>query len=365
MHIFDLPLDILLYILEYMDNSYDFTHDDMLNFIMCNKEFLNLLLNRKIKFYKKCDNILNIESPFFSYDTNISPNSKKLFLENTLNLKPDMSHIKELYLIQKCDLYKYYFSEEHKLKYESNIFINMMPQSITHLTLGGQFNQNIDNLPQTITHLILGELFNQPVDKLPQNLIYLEFGHDFNKSVDNLPKNLKYLKLGNDFSRSVDYLPNNLKYLKFNRIFNRDVDKLPRNLTHLAFGRWFNRSTNKLPQNLTHLVFGERYCGTLESLPHNLKYLSFDDLSDYNNFKNLPNSLECLSTSAHIQDILKQQGYFPKTLQYLRLNTNSKEDELKKLSRNIKCVYCCDKIITRDNFEKYDKYYYDIYDDFF
>jgi hypothetical protein len=37
---------------------------------------------------------------------------------------------------------------------------------ISHLTLGYNFNQPVNNLPPTLTHLTIKNKFNKPVDKL-------------------------------------------------------------------------------------------------------------------------------------------------------------------------------------------------------
>jgi hypothetical protein len=70
-----------------------------------------------------------------------------------------------------------------ELYYPFNIKPKKYPSNLTHLTLGHNFNQSIDNLPNLITHLTLGYNFNQPIDKLPNSITQLNLG---NLSIDNL-----------------------------------------------------------------------------------------------------------------------------------------------------------------------------------
>ena len=92
--------------------------------------------------------------------------------------------------------------------YHVNTYLSANLQNMTHLTLNGDFNEQIDGLlPQSLTHLRLGDKFNQPVDKLPSTLVWLTFGKSFNKSVNSLPHTLKRLKFGDEFNQTVDALP--------------------------------------------------------------------------------------------------------------------------------------------------------------
>jgi hypothetical protein len=89
--------------------------------------------------------------------------------------------------------------------------------SITHLTLGNDFNNSIDDLKynNTITHLTLGHDFNQPLDPLKDNksithLIFAKYSH-FNKSFDCITNNntIKYLVMPEYFNQPIDFLRNN------------------------------------------------------------------------------------------------------------------------------------------------------------
>jgi hypothetical protein len=169
--------------------------------------------------------------------------------------------------------------------------VNVLPQSLTHLTILDHFNQpiGVDVLPKNLTHLVFHTYsFNQPieVDVLPKNLTHLTFGSGFNRliGVDVLPKNLTHLTFGNDFNEpiGVDVLPKKLTHLTFGSSFNRliGVDVLPKNLTHLTFGDEFDQpiGVNVLPRNLTHLTLNYIHnipmgVGVLRNLTH----LTFSD----------------------------------------------------------------------------------------
>ena len=66
------------------------------------------------------------------------------------------------------------------------------------LRFGDKFNQisPVDQLSASVTHLTLGDQFNHPVDQLPSSLTHLTFGEGFNHPVDQLPSSLTHLTLG-------------------------------------------------------------------------------------------------------------------------------------------------------------------------
>jgi hypothetical protein len=112
-----------------------------------------------------------------------------------------------------------------------------LPNSITRLTFGSYFDQQVDYLPNSITHLIFGSKFNQSVNYLPNSITHLTFGYWFNQSVNNLPNSITHLTFS------------------FNSIFNQQVDNLPSSITHLTFGSCFNQPLNNLPINLKEINF--------------------------------------------------------------------------------------------------------------
>eukprot|EP01111_Echinosteliopsis_oligospora_P013846 TRINITY_DN5073_c0_g1_i2.p1 TRINITY_DN5073_c0_g1~~TRINITY_DN5073_c0_g1_i2.p1 ORF type:complete len:316 (-),score=38.83 TRINITY_DN5073_c0_g1_i2:33-980(-) len=167
-----------------------------------------------------------------------------------------------------------------ELAYCSNMDLTF-PPSITHLMLGSEddsysFDRPLIDLPATITHLTLGDQFNQAVDNLlPSSITHLKFGFEFNQSVDNLPPSITHLKFGNQFNQPVNNLPSSIIFLGFDCYFNQPVDHLPGFITHLEFGDFFNQPVNNLPPSLTHLRFSENsdFDQPVDHLPSALTFL--------------------------------------------------------------------------------------------
>lgn len=130
---------------------------------------------------------------------------------------------------------------------------NLLPPSLTHLRIGGGFNQTINHLPLSLTHLSLHGRFNQSLDSLPSSLTHLCFEDcDFNHSIDCLPSTLVYLSLNTKFNQPITKLPSSLKILQLGRFYNGERLLLadpPSSLTKIFV------STNryKIPHNYLHI----------------------------------------------------------------------------------------------------------------
>jgi hypothetical protein len=63
-----------------------------------------------------------------------------------------------------------------------------LPKSLTHLTFGNDFNQEVSQLHKLLTHLTFGYDFNQDVSDLPKSLTHLTFDRysKFNQKVSQL-----------------------------------------------------------------------------------------------------------------------------------------------------------------------------------
>ena len=145
------------------------------------------------------------------------------------------------------------YSNEHlKLMYTKN---NLWMLKHSRKYVGSKFNTKTDwsVLPEKITYLSLGDNYNQ-ISKLPNNLIYLLFGFAFDCPVE-LPNKLIYLVFGQQFNHPIKWFPNTLKYLVFGKFFNQQVI-LPEGLEHLELGLFFDQPIN-LPDGLKNLVFEE------------------------------------------------------------------------------------------------------------
>ena len=165
------------------------------------------------------------------------------------------------------------------LAYRFNHPANAFPSALTHLTFGAQFNHPVTSLPPALIHLIFGEDFNQPVDTLPQTLTLLRFGNQFNHPVGTLPRTLTLLKFGSQFNHPVDTLPPTLIHLFFGAIFNQQINYLPLTLRDLCFAgsSIFNQPVDNLPHKLTHLSSGWEFNHPVNRLPPGLAHLSFGE----------------------------------------------------------------------------------------
>jgi hypothetical protein len=60
-------------------------------------------------------------------------------------------------------------------------------------------------LPSSITHLTFGKFFNQEVNKLPSSITHLTFGDEFSQKVEKLPKELKKIKCSKIYKYLKDF----------------------------------------------------------------------------------------------------------------------------------------------------------------
>lgn len=87
-----------------------------------------------------------------------------------------------------------------------------LPCTLTHIIFHG-LDKPIDNLPVSLTHLTLGNNFNKPIDHLLSSLTHLIIGNRFNQPINHLPS-LIFLKLGNRFKQPTQ-LPSSITELEF------------------------------------------------------------------------------------------------------------------------------------------------------
>jgi len=105
-----------------------------------------------------------------------------------------------------------------------------LPLKLKSLTFGVNFNQPVSNLPTNLPHLV----GLRPPGWLPESLTELIFGYDFNQNIDLrlLPIGLKVLVFGDEFRKVIDtkLLPRNLDKLVVGRRFdlaNLDYGSMP------------------------------------------------------------------------------------------------------------------------------------------
>jgi hypothetical protein len=198
------------------------------------------------------------------------PNLKKIYFGNYYNKRIDFlpDSIESIYFYEGSKfnqiIRKYPLSlKEIYFGYSFNKDINLLFQQtqikILNFTEKSQFNQ-ILNLNNTITHLYLGNNYQQNLDLLNSKLIYLKFS---NKSVFNskliLPISLKYLYLGLKYNQPLS-LPEKLIFIKFylKSQFNHDII-IPDSIKYITFGRHFSSNIIKINiYNIIYIKFANR-----------------------------------------------------------------------------------------------------------
>ena len=92
---------------------------------------------------------------------------------------------------------------------------DILPQSLTHLTVGHFYNYSLDYLPQGILYLDVGSGYNQPLINLPNTLQTLIIGHKYNETLDMLPESVENLNII-FYKNKINKLPQNLKIITIN-----------------------------------------------------------------------------------------------------------------------------------------------------
>ena len=123
------------------------------------------------------------------------------------------------------------------------------------LILPYNFDNKLYDLPSDIKVIV----FEEELDENEYSKFNQPVGHQGCEDINcprNLPNSITHLTFGSDFDQQVDYLPNSITHLIFGSKFNQSVNYLPNSITHLTFGYWFSQPVNNLPNSITHLTFG-------------------------------------------------------------------------------------------------------------
>jgi len=132
-------------------------------------------------------------------------------------------------------------------KYKKVIFdnnfnsnIDWLPEGITDLQLGMNFNQPLYNLPSSIKRIVIRKIndvgftkFNQPIDYLPSGLeeLSLHFNNEFNHPLNNLPIGLKKLLIiGYNYKQSINNLSDSIEEITIKQFDYENTYKLPAHL---------------------------------------------------------------------------------------------------------------------------------------
>lgn len=108
-----------------------------------------------------------------------------------------------------------------------------------------EFNHPIPYLPPSITHLTLGKRFSQQI-RFPPKLTFVKFGDDFNEMVDfSTCPELKCLIFGKSFNQPIDLTGlNNLCWVTIGADYSTHVDpSMFLNISYLNIGSYDVTST--------------------------------------------------------------------------------------------------------------------------
>ncbi len=226
------------------------------------------------------------------------------------------------------------------LNINDNYDIPLLPETITHLKLGRNFNRLssewVDKI-EHITHIFFGNNFNKPLDYLPNSITHIFFGYEFNQSVDFLPKYLEFIKFGSKFDKSVDLLPNNLKYIVFGNMFNQPINHLPNNIIGIKLYHYFNHPISNLPDSTKYLQYSlyhknpiffpikleqlflpNNYDDSIDSLPDTITHLHLGNIFNQK-INKLPINLKYIIFSGFYSYDIACLNLFCKNLEYVEL----------------------------------------------
>lgn len=93
------------------------------------------------------------------------------------------------------------------------------------------------HFPPFLTHLYLCGYDGKLDGSLPESLTYLDTGCQYNKSLDLLPKKLTKLIVSNSFEGTLNKLPDSLRILVFRRLylFSHKIENVPSSLKKVYF----------------------------------------------------------------------------------------------------------------------------------
>lgn len=113
--------------------------------------------------------------------------------------------------------------------------------------IGSYFEQSIDDLPDSITCLRIWAQIKAPITKLPKNLKRLTLDLPYNPVIENIPNSVTHLELGGNFNQYIEFPPflkhlsimslySHNKYSTYECKFNRSLLHLPKSIETLSFG---------------------------------------------------------------------------------------------------------------------------------
>lgn len=141
-----------------------------------------------------------------------------------------------------------------------------LPDVVTHLTFGNNFNQPLNHFkfPKCLSQFYTGYYFHQSLNHIefPSTLHTLRFGDYYCAPLDHFkfPPNLKSLYLGYSMTKSLDHVTfsDKITYIYFGTNFNEPLTNtlLPDSLETMVFNSEYNQILYnfKVPKNLSTIV---------------------------------------------------------------------------------------------------------------
>ena len=140
--------------------------------------------------------------------------------------------------------------------------VKQWPANLTRLTFGHKYNQPPIDLPLQLTYVCFGDCFTQSLKEFCERqrlLKTLVLGDGTYGDLPKFPESLTHLKLGGEFNDPLTYLPNGLTHIVFGFNFNHPIDQLPDSLTHIAFGYCFNQPVETWPHDVQYVMLGKGF----------------------------------------------------------------------------------------------------------
>ena len=110
--------------------------------------------------------------------------------------------------------------------YMQPVNIKNLPYGIKRLYINCDICGQLKELPKTVKNLSLGPQFNDNIDNLPNGLKILDisFYGQFNQKINKLPDGLIQLMLPNDYYYNIQVLPESLKLIKCNKQLKENLE---------------------------------------------------------------------------------------------------------------------------------------------
>jgi len=137
----------------------------------------------------------------------------------------------------------------------------IIPQSVTHLTLGHQL---IQLRAPSVTHLHVYACLNPITTRNLQSVTHLRFSYYFDSALYkySIPSSVTHLEFGYQFNQPIkNFIPSSVTHLKFGCRFNQPIEKnnIP-SVTHLKFGDHFNQIfDDDILRSITEIILSKTY----------------------------------------------------------------------------------------------------------